>query len=207
MTSTTEQCSAELETLTRTADNAAMYAALTGAERVCSIGEPVSNTVPGYRLVRVDDRLNTVGGDEFEIALVDDTSALVAYYAKVTVVDFPCSGNRPVARCQIWRSADMRHTQALLDISQRVLFGHLIRNYDVHLDEAGITDGGRFYWHRQISRAIYEGLHVYLYDPISQELRPMHTQRALNEIEDQAWSGTNQKTLQAIISKCAWSSS
>lgn len=163
--------------------------------------------MPGYRLVRVDDRLNKVGGNEFEIALVDDASALVAYYAKVTVVDFPCSGNRPVARCQIWRSADMRHAQALLDISQRVLFGYIIRHYDVHLDEAEITGGGRFYWHRQVSRAIYEGLHVYLYDPISQELRLMHTQHALNEIEDQAWSGNNQKTLQALISNCAWSSS
>ncbi|WP_238066199.1 hypothetical protein [Pseudomonas shirazica] len=207
MTSTTEKCSAELEPLTRTADNAAIYAALTSAEWVCTIGESVSSTVPGYRLVRVDDRLNTVGGNEFEIALVDDTSALVAYYAKVTVVDFSYSGNRPVARCQIWRSGDMRHTQALQDISQRVLFGYLIRHYNVHLDEAGIIDGGRFYWHRQISRAIYEGLSVYLYDPISQELRPIHTQRALDEIKDQAWSGANQKPLQALISNCAWSSS
>ncbi|WP_085616556.1 MULTISPECIES: hypothetical protein [unclassified Pseudomonas] len=207
MASTTEKCSAELEPLTRTADNAALYAALTGAELVCSIGEPVISTVPGYRLVRVDDRQNTVGGNEFEIALVDDTSALVAYYAKITVVDFPCSGNRAVARCRIWRSADMRHTQALRDISQRVLFGYLVRHYDVHLDEAGISDGGKFYWHRQISRAIYEGLYVYLYDPLSQELRPLNTQRALNEIEDQAWSCTNHKTLQALISSCSCGSS
>ncbi|MDH0572768.1 MULTISPECIES: hypothetical protein [Pseudomonas] len=198
----TEQCASHLEPLTRTADNAAMYAALMAAGCTHEICEQFGSTVPGYRLIRVDDRLKAVAGNDFEIALVDDSSKSIAYYAKVTSVDFPCIGDRTVVRHQIWRSADIRHTQALLDISQGVLFSYLVKHYDILLDEAGITGGGRFYWSRQISRAIDDGLDVYLYEPATRALRPIPTQSVLNGIENQNSAGSSQDPLLALISSC-----
>lgn len=199
MTADTEQFAAQQEPLTRMVDNATIYASLTGALEVHILCDQASS---GYRLIRVNNRLDAVGGNEFEIALVDDTSSSVAYYGKVTLVHLQNIGIRHVARIQIWRSADTRHFQALRDISQRVLFGYLIQHYDILLDESGLTEGGKFYWHRQVSRAIDGGFHAYLYEPVTQALRLIPSQRALDGIEDQAWSGTSHESLQALISIC-----
>lgn len=97
MTPATELCAAVSWPFTRTADNAALYAALTTAEGVREISEQ-GCTEPGYRLIRVDDRLKTVGYSEFEIALVNDAQLSVAYYDKVTLVRMTETGSRHAAR-------------------------------------------------------------------------------------------------------------
>nr|WP_314876915.1 hypothetical protein [uncultured Pseudomonas sp.] len=195
-----EQSIALREPLTRTAANAALYASLTGSERVYEICEQPRCAVPGYRLVRVDARLSTVSGNDFEVALVDDTSATVAYYVKVRLVQLPSFSGRQVVRSQIWRSADARHSQALQDISQNVIFGYLVQRYDLLLEKVELTGSGEFYWNRQLSRAIDGGLYVYLYKPATQALLRIPTQLALNEIQDQAWSSASQEPLRALIS-------
>ena len=200
MTSTTEQCAAQQKAFTRTADNVALYTALAGAERVQKICEQLGSAEPGYRLIRIDDRLNMDAGSEFEIALLDDASASVAFYDKITLVRCPSNSSRHIARSQIWRSTDMRHSLALRDISQKVLFGYLIHHHDILLEEFMVSGAGKFYWHRQVSRAIDGGLHVYLYEAATQLLRPIPTQRALNEIEDAVWSEARQEPLRALIS-------
>ncbi|MCS4065485.1 hypothetical protein [Pseudomonas putida] len=190
--------------LARTADNSAYYTALTTAEGLFEITE-INELVdlradPQYRLIRIDHRLGMEERDGFEIALVDDIELSVAYYDKVTLGRSPDIGRRKLASNLIWRSASNRHSRALRDISQKVLFSYMVNDYDILLDAEAITDGGNFYWHRQVSRAIEKGLHAYAYDPTTQALRPIQTQLALNNLQDQVWTEVNHKALIAIIS-------
>ena len=74
---------AELKDLLKlTTDNSAIYAALTGANGVSEIGfHSGYSAQPGYRLIRVDHRLHKGSVDQFEIALVNDAEASLAFYA------------------------------------------------------------------------------------------------------------------------------
>ncbi|WP_243055242.1 hypothetical protein [Pseudomonas sp. BP01] len=189
------------ERLTRTADNAALYAALTGADGVRDIGEQMGYSAEtGYRLIRVDHDSNSIGTDEFEIALVDDAQSSVAYYIKVLLALSPKPTNRHTACNQVWRSASNRHSLALRDISQNVLFGYIAQLYDILLVEGEVYGGGKFYWHRQVSRAIDGGFYVSIYDQATQAFRAVLTQRALSDIHDQAWSTAEPEPLIALIS-------
>ena len=51
-----------------------------------------------------------------------------------------------------------------------------------------------------MSRAIELDLHVYAYDLKTRALRPISTQRALADIQEQVWSGAAPECLRAIIS-------
>ena len=190
------------ELLTRTADNSAFYSVLTEAVLLKDIGEIAGySSQPGYRLIRVDQRTNEESANEFEIALVDDTHTSVAYYANVTLLSIPKVSNRLIAQFKIWRSASMRHSAALCEISQIVLFNYILQFHDVLLAEESVGGDGSFNWHRQVSRAIGLGLHVYACDLTTHALRLLPTQSALNDVQDHNWSGTDPKVLQAIISK------
>lgn len=189
------------ELLVRSTDNSAFYAALTGADRVHEINEVVGlRADPRYRLIRVDHRLGKANNIRFEIALLDDIELSVAYYNKVTLMRAPGVNTRQFAHNIVWRSPSSRHSLALRDISYKVLFNYIIQNYDIFLAADLMTDGGIFHWHRLVSRAVKNGLHAYVYDAATQALQPIPTQYALNEIQDQAWSGTNQEAMKAIIS-------
>ncbi|HDS1816156.1 TPA: hypothetical protein QEM96_000778 [Pseudomonas putida] len=195
------------ERLTRTADNAALYTALTGADGMRVIGEQLEYSAEtGYRLIRVDRHLNSIDGDEFEIALIDDAQSSVAYYIKVTLALSPQPTNRNTAYYRVWRSASHRHSLALRDISQKVLFGYIAQHYDIFLTEGDVSGGGRFYWHRQISRAIEGGFYVSIYDQTAQAFRPVLTQRALSDIQDQTWSTADHEPLIALVSTVPLSS-
>lgn len=197
----TEERPERLEKFTRTADNFALYTALTGAVGVSDIGEKAGYSIEAdYRLIRVDRRLDAASEHQFEIALVDDAELSVAYYAKVTLLHIYEAGSRPVAKYQVWRSASARHAQVLHDISRTVLFSYIVHDYHLLLTEEAVTGNGTFYWCRQISRAIEMGLHVYAYDLTTQALRPIPTQRELADVQEQAWSGSARECLGALIS-------
>jgi len=201
MSLATQERRSLLELLARSTDNSAFYAALTGADGVREINEVAGlRADPRYRLVRVDHRLGKANSNKFEVALLDDIELSVAYYNKVTLVRAPGVSSRQLAHNIVWRSASNRHSLALHDISQKVLFNYIVQNYDIFLAADLMTDGGNFHWHRQVSRAIENGLHVYVYNPATQALEPAATQYALNDIKDQTWSGTNQEAMKAIIS-------
>lgn len=187
--------------LTRTADNSAFYAALTTAGGVSDIGETAGYSAePSYRLIRVDRQLDSDSVNEFEIALVNDVELSVIYYAKVAVIHIPEVSNRNIAKHQVWRSASMCHSEALRDISQKVLLGYIAQRYELLLAEDAVWGDGKFYWHRQVSRALELGYHVFSYDGISHTLRPIPTQRALSDLQDQAWSSAGPDSLRALIS-------
>ncbi|MFF7063603.1 hypothetical protein [Pseudomonas sp. NPDC008258] len=187
--------------LTRTADNSALYAALTTAREVSDIGEPADfSGESDYRLIRVDRQLDSVSVNEFEIALVNDVELSVIYYAKIELLQVPEVSSRDIAKHQVWRSACMCHTEALRDVSQRVLLGYIAQRYELLLAEDAVFGDGKFYWHRQVSLALELGFHVFSYDEGSRALRPIPTQRALSDLQDQAWSSTRPQTQRAIIS-------
>ncbi|WP_447781200.1 hypothetical protein [Pseudomonas plecoglossicida] len=155
----TKELSELPELLTRTADNSAFYAGLTQLDGISDISESAGyNAQPGYRLIRVDRRPYEGSANDFEIALVDDAKASVAFYTKVTLLSVPEVSSRYIARHRVWRSASTRHSLALSEISRTVLFGYILPNYDLLLGEDAITDDGKFYWHRQMSRALQTGL-------------------------------------------------
>lgn len=192
---------ASVEVFTRTADNSALYSALAEAVEISDIGEKAGyDSGPDYRLIRIDRRLDVTSDREFEIALIDDLELSVAYYAKVTLLPSLDANSRPVARHQFWRSANMRHSPMLRDISQKLLFSYIVRNYDLLIMEDSASNEGKFYWLRQVSRAIELGLHVYVSDLITQALKPLSTQRALMDMQNQTWSGTDPHSLRALIS-------
>lgn len=187
--------------LARTAGNTALYAALVAADGARHIENDTRYSAESrYRLIRVDHRLNTVCDSDFEVALIDDEELSVAYYVKATLQHIQSLSSRRVVGIQIWRSANVRHSLALREISQKVLFGYIIKDYDIILAEDAVADGGKFYWHRQVSRAVEGGLNVCAYDPVTQELRPISSQRALNDFQDEAWAGTNGTVWRALIS-------
>lgn len=186
--------------LARTADNSPFYTLLTAADGVREINELAGlKADPRYRLVRVDRRLGPAK-NEFEIALVDDIEMSVAFYDKVTLVCVPGVSSRLLARNSIWRSASSRHSLALRDISQQVFFNYIVQHYDIFLAADTMTDGGNFNWHRQVSRAIEKGLYAFVYDPATKALQSIPTQRALNDLQDLAWSDSNHEALRAVIS-------
>jgi len=187
------------ELLTRTADNHALYAVLTVADGFSDISESADySSQPGYRLIRVNHRLEEDRVKEFEIALLDDSQASIAYYAKINLLSIPEISSRLIAQHRVWRSASIRHSAALRDISRTVLFSYLVQDYDVLLAEDSITGDGRFYWSRQVSRAIELDLRVY--DLTTQTIQAISTQQALNRVQDQAWSGVSPKIARALIS-------
>ncbi|MFJ4051440.1 hypothetical protein [Pseudomonas hunanensis] len=189
------------ELLTRTAENHALYAVLTVADGFSDISESADySSQPGYRLIRVNHRLGEDRVKEFEIALLDDSEASIAYYAKINLLSIPEISSRLIAQHLVWRSASIRHSAALRDISRTVLFSYLVQDYDVLLAEDSITGDGRFYWSRQVSRAIELDLRVYAYDLTTQTLQAISTQQALNGVQDQAWSGVSPKIARALIS-------
>ncbi|WP_434119923.1 hypothetical protein [Pseudomonas fortuita] len=187
--------------LTRTADNSAFYAALTTARGVSDIGQTAGfSAESSYRLIRVDRQLDSDSVNEFEIALVNDVELSVIYYAKVDLLRIPEVSNREIAKHQVWRSASMCHSEALRGVSQKVLLGYIAQRYELLLAEDAVFGDGKFYWHRQVSRALELGFHVFSYDGVVRALRPIPTQRALNDLQDQAWSSDGARSLRALIS-------
>lgn len=189
------------ERLNRYSNNSALYAALVEAGEMREIGEKAGyKAQPSYRLIRVDHRLDTAEVKKIEIALVDDTESSVAYYHQVTLDYIPEVSSRYVAHNQVWRSGNKRHSVALHDISQTVLFGYVIHSYDLLLAKNAVSGNGPFYWHRQVSRAIEHGLYVYAYEPVKLTLRRISTQGELNDIESLVWSNIGHDPVLALIS-------
>lgn len=187
--------------LTRKADNAALYLALTTAEKSRAINDKAGFIAdPRYRLLRVDHRLDAARGNEFEVALVDDGELSVAFYDRVTLLHFR-GINRQIAQNRVWRSSNSRHDNALRDITRKVFFDYLIQDHDILLADDLMTDGGRFNWHRQVSHAIEQGLHVLTYDSVTLALRSIKLQRELNNLMDQAWSHSHHVRFRALVSQ------
>ncbi|KQQ53603.1 hypothetical protein ASF84_17475 [Pseudomonas sp. Leaf127] len=190
--------------LIRKTDNAALYAALSGAAHVTDISAEVQCLMaPGYRLIQVNHRLHP-NDDEFEIALINDLESSVAYYNKVLISTITDLSSRRAVQNLAWRSPSAQHAAVLRNVVQQVLFDYLLERYDVILSDNPKTGNGLFFWQRQISNAIAYGLRVYYLQGTSTQFQLIPTQKALNSLVDRLWSGahTHQDHF-TLISKAA----
>lgn len=190
--------------LMRTEDNSRLYAQVIAAVNISDISaEAQCILAPGYRLLRIDQRLGA-SNDLFEIALINDVDKTVVYYNKVMVsniVDLNC---RPATQNLVWRSPNAQHAVVLRDVAQKVFFNYILNNYDVILSDNQQTGEGKFFWQRQMSTALSLGLHVYYYQMMTANLQPIIDQNALNNLEDEIWSESDEQEYHlALISKVA----
>lgn len=170
--------------LARNAENEMAYSALCGAEQIFDISaEAGCEMLPGYRLIRVNER-GGICEDAFELALINDIEPSVVYYNKVTVTDLY---ERQTTRSLVWRSASAQHAAALQDVAHHVLFNYITDRYDVILSDSEQTGESKFFWQRQMSKAIAYGLYVY-FQVAPAQFQPITTQVALSELGNELWS-------------------
>ena len=190
---------ATFRTLARTAENEMAYSSLSGAEHMTDISAEAACVVPpGYRLIRVDPQDRTRDGD-FEIALICDTLLSVVYYNKVMIADLR---GRSTSRNLVWRSACTQHAAVIRDVAENVMFRYILDHHDVILADSEQAGEGKFFWQRQLSKAIAYGLHAYYFHEATEELHPISTQGALSLLVDRLWSVSEQEQHHfALISK------
>ena len=180
-----------------TATNGAMYQALVGHEHIQEIAPELGIALPpGYRLVCVTTRL---GGDKFEIALVNDHTAEVAYYNQVIIVHYEDLKCRPATQQRVWRSFNQHHKAVLRDLPSAVFFGYILARYDVILSDNMQTGEGMHFWKARMSEALYRRLYVYHYQLMSDKLLQIRTDAELADLSDQIWGSTQPYEQQLAI--------
>lgn len=180
-----------------TATNGAIYRALVGHAHIQDIAPELGLALPsGYRLICVTTRL---GGDKFEIALVNDHKAEVAYYNQVIIVHYEDLKCRPATQQRVWRSFNQHHKAALRDLPSAVFFGYILTRYDVILSDNMQTGEGMHFWKAKMSEALYRRLHVYHYQLMNGELHQIRTDAELAALFDQIWGNTQSHEWQLAI--------
>ncbi|WP_270690590.1 hypothetical protein [Aeromonas sp. D3] len=183
-----------------TATNGAMYQALVGHEHIQEIAPELGLALPpGYRLVCVTTRL---GVDKFEIALVNDYTAEVAYYNQVIIVHYEDLKCRPATQQRVWRSFNQHHKAALRDLPSAVFFGYILARYDVILSDNMQTGEGMHFWKARMSEALYRRLYVYHYQLMTGELHQIRTDAELASLSDQIWGSSQPHEWQLAIIAC-----
>jgi len=184
--------------LTKIADNAALYAALSSATHLADIAEDAACTlIPGYRLIRLDNR-EKAGGAELEIALIDDIGLSVVYYIRGTTTDV---NGHPAIKIWGWRSYVSSHFEMLRAVIQKVFFNYLIERYDILISNDSLGEG-EFFWFRQMSSAIALGHDVYLHKAFTTQLQRITSQAELDGYSNQYWSNiSDQASHEALISR------
>ncbi len=191
--------------LTQAASNYALYSALSEAMYLGEIShEARCLLAPGYRLVRVDRRLN-ITRDVFEIALLNDVDCSVVYYSKIAVTSVSEANLRPAIQNLVWRSPDARYAAVMRDVALNVIFNYVIERYDIILSDSQERGVGRYFWQALVSRAISYGLcAVYVATP--EDHQPISTQETLNDLVGKLWTEVNeQRDHLMLISKPAHS--
>lgn len=177
---------------------AEIYHALVSHEHIEEIAGGLGlGLPPGYRLIYVASRLND---DQFEIALINDYTAEVAYYNQVAIVHYKDLECRAAAQQRVWRSFNQQHKAALRDLPSMVLFGYILARYDVILSDNIQTGEGRHFWKAEMSEALYRKRYVYHYQLTTGELQHIRTNAELAHLSDQIWgSAQNHESRLAII--------
>lgn len=186
--------------LNESEDNRTLYSALAWGEDVSIHGLTLS---PGYRIVRVDNRLtDRIAQEHFELALINDVSEDVAYYNRV-VIQPDCFLNcRPVTQVLVWRTQKRQHRKELHELAGLIFLGYLLEKYDVIVSDMNQTHDGMSFWQARMYDAIEYGLHVYAYDMITCELHQVATDDEVGRYEQWLWGDPEHyQNRLAIISK------
>lgn len=199
------QAAQEFAHLNEQERNSALYAQLNEAPTPLNLAAEVAHPLPpGYRLLRIDGRLQPLDSDTFEIALLCDTEQSVVYYNRVILqryVDLNC---RPATQNLVWRTSRYAHGAVLRDLASRVFFDYILAHYDVIMSDTHQTTEGHSFWQRKLSEALARQLHVYHYKFYTCELMSIPDEAALEKSCQEMWGETNDhSSYLAIISRHA----
>jgi len=182
------------------ASNGLLYAALNAAPHPTDLAPLLAHEVPaGYRLVRIDNRLEPVAHERFEVALLCDTTHRVAYYNQVIVTGYQDLNHRPATQVLVWRSTAFQHEAVLHQLARAVFFDYLLENYDVLVSDNQQTYEGQRFWLTQMSRALGLQLFVYHYHLISTELVQLRQETDIQALRAVAWGGEQDHAHHLVI--------
>lgn len=180
--------------------NRALYQAMTAG---ASIAHDVHGLIlpPGYRLVRINSRLD-VHAEHFELALLNDLTEEVVYYNRVITQRDRELNCRPVSQVLVWRTRKPQHNVVLAGLPGKIFFEYLIESYDVVVSDVNQTNEGMSFWLARMYEAIEFDLNVYAYDVMSGELKTIGAESDVGKYQTWLWGDADhyQHRL-AIISK------
>lgn len=186
--------------LTLDASNRNLLVSLTPQEE---IHLPGLSLAPGYRLIRVNNRLHhEVPQQHFELAVVNDLTQEVVYYNRVIFQPDSFLKHRPVTQILVWRTQKPKHRGALRDVAGKIFTQYLLENYDVVVSDRSQTTDGMSFWHARFFDALHSNMYLYGYDMLTCELREIETEIDVQTQTDWLWSDQDKhQDRLAIVSK------
>jgi hypothetical protein len=186
--------------LNESSDNSTLYSALSRGVEVDILGVTLS---PGYRIVRVDNRLtDRLSQNHFELALINDVSEDVAYYNRVMIQPDTFLNCRPVTQVLVWRTQKPKHRKELHDLAGTIFLSYLLEKYDVIVSDMNQTHDGMSFWQARMYDALQYGLKVYAYDMVTCELKEIKNDDDVGRYEQWLWGDPDHyQNRLAIISK------
>ncbi|WP_313416974.1 hypothetical protein [Pseudomonas oryzihabitans] len=180
--------------------NGLLYAMLNAAPHPIDLAPQIKHEVPdGYRLVRIDNRLEPLAHERFEVALLCDATQRVAYYNQVIVTGYQDINHRPATQVLVWRSTAFQHEAVLSQLARTVFFDYLLENYDVLVSDNQQTHEGQRFWLTQMSRALGLQLFVYHYHLLSTELVQLRQEADIQALRAVAWGGEQDHAHHLVI--------
>ncbi|KAA1187285.1 hypothetical protein [Photorhabdus heterorhabditis] len=168
--------------------NCALYSIFdsSGTDIVQDVNELI--LPPGYRLVRVDSRLDLdIDEPHFELALLSDDAKEVVYYNKVIVMNDLVLNCSPASQTLVWRTKKPKHKAALSDLAAKIFFHYLIKTYDVVASNVNQIIDDISFWQARMYEALQFGLYVYGYDVMTCELRNILTEDDVGKEQSWLW--------------------
>lgn len=180
--------------------NGLLYAALNAAPHPIDLAPLITHEVPeGYRLVRIENRLEPLAHERFEVALLCDTTQRVAYYNRVVVTGYHDLNHRPATQVLVWRSISPEHDEVLHNLARTVFFDYLLDRYDVLVSDNQQTNEGQRFWLTQMLRALSIGAYVYHYHLMSTALVQLHSDSDVKALRTVAWGGDDDHAHNLVI--------
>lgn len=143
--------------------------------------------VPGYRLLRLDDRVATSRLPSFEVVMLCDTTKEVVYYNRVLVTKISELNIKPATQSLVWRSRDYQHDAVLQKIAANVFTNYILDKYTAIVSDGNQTSGGKFFWESQVSAAMYRGNNIYFYKMMTAELEHIKDKDDFNMLKNFIW--------------------
>ncbi|MBD1228307.1 hypothetical protein [Xenorhabdus griffiniae] len=196
-----DKIAADFSHLNESKRNGDLYDALNPLAHEITKGVDELILPPGYRLIRVDERLD-INKTHFELALLCDVTHEVVYYNKVIITDDVELKCRPVSQVLLWRTKKPKHNAALNGFASKIFFHYLIKSYDVIVSDVNQTHEGMSFWQGRMYEALEYNLYVYGYDVMSGEVRQISNQDEVGDYQSWLWGSEEHHPHRlAIISK------
>lgn len=140
--------------------------------------------VPGYRLLRLDERLSSTSLPTFEVVMLCDTTKEVVYYNRVLVTSISDASIKAAALSLVWRSSDFQHDVALQKIAVNVLTHYVLEQHIAILSDG---NQGIFFWESLVSAAMSRGNNAYAYKAMPAELEHIKDRDDFILLKDAIW--------------------